>query len=89
MITRRVSGEAVPQGKGLLSSVGLRSSENLTMLSFLLSIRHLCVLDQQLPYVTQVAVICQDQGWDHARSIWGEAQKCQRRRWEEVTSRET
>lgn len=80
MITRRVSGEAVPQGKGLLSSVGLRSSESLNMPSFLPSIHHLCVLDEQLLYVkhlelvvAQVAVICQDQGWDHARSIWGEA----------------
>lgn len=34
-----------------------------------------------------MAVICQDQGWDYAHSIWGEAQKCQRRHWEEVTSR--
>ena len=54
------------------------------------------MLDQHLLYVkhlelvvAQIAVICQDQGWDYAHSIWGEAQKCQRRRWEEVTSRET
>lgn len=67
------------------------------MPSFLPSIHHhLCVLDQHLLYVkhlelvvAQIAVICQDQGWDYAHSIWGEAQKCQRRRWEEVTSRET